>query len=85
LWAGCCIGYDERVTVTSASRGVWIGLVYALFGMGTTYGALGIRNTAVFGPEIGVLGLALNVVFGVVYRSAFNQHRTWGIEHVAKV
>lgn len=41
------------IVVTSVSHGVWNGLVYALFGEGTTYGALGIHNTAVFGPEVG--------------------------------
>lgn len=54
------------IVVTSVSHGVWNGLVYALFGYGTTLGMLGIHNTAVFGPEIGVVGLALNVVFAAV-------------------
>ena len=54
------------IVVTSVSHGVWNGLAYALFGYGTTLGALGIHNTAVFGPEIGLVGLALNVVFAAV-------------------
>ena len=54
------------IVVTSISHGVWNGLVYALFGTGTTIGILGVHNTAVFGPEIGLLGLALNVAFAAV-------------------
>ena len=51
------------IIVTSVSHGVWNGLVYVLFGYGTTIGVLGVHNTAVFGPEIGVIGLVLNIVF----------------------
>ena len=54
------------VIVSSLSHGVWNGMVYVLFGFGTKVGALGIVNTALYGPEIGILGLALNVVFLVV-------------------
>jgi hypothetical protein len=36
------------------------------FGFGTKIGALGIQNTAIFGPEIGVLGLITNAFFAVV-------------------
>ena len=54
------------IVVTSISHGVWNGLVYGLFGTGTTIGILGVHNTAVFGPEIGLLGLALNVAFAAV-------------------
>lgn len=54
------------IVVTSVSHGFWNGLVYALFGYGTTLGALGIHNTALFGPEIGFVGLGLNVAFAAV-------------------
>lgn len=54
------------IVVTSVSHGVWNGLVYALFNTGATLGALGIHNTGVFGPEIGLVGLALNLVFAAV-------------------
>lgn len=49
------------VIVSSVSHGVWNGMAYVLFGFGAKTGALGIKNTAIFGPEIGVLGLVLNV------------------------
>jgi membrane protease YdiL (CAAX protease family) len=50
------------VIVASLSHGVWNGLTYSLFGFGTHAGALGIRDINIYGPEVGVLGLALNVV-----------------------
>lgn len=50
--------------VTSVSHGVWNGLAYVLFGFGTQSGALGISNTVIYGPEIGILGLLLNLVVG---------------------
>jgi membrane protease YdiL (CAAX protease family) len=57
------------VIVSSVSHGVWNGMAYVLFGFGTRAGALGIRNTGLFGPEVGVLGLALNVaVLAVLWR-----------------
>ena len=43
------------VIVASLSHGAWNGLVYALFGFGTRVGALGVQDTALFGPEVGVL------------------------------
>lgn len=54
------------ILVTSLSHGIWNGLAYALFGFGTTLGILGIHNTTVFGPEIGLVGLGLNVLFAAV-------------------
>jgi membrane protease YdiL (CAAX protease family) len=49
------------VVVSSVSHGIWNGLAYVLFGFGTRVGVLGIKHTGVFGPELGLLGLALNV------------------------
>ncbi len=50
------------LVVASISHGIWNGLAYVLFGFGTHLGALGISNTTIYGPEIGVLGLLLNLV-----------------------
>jgi len=36
------------------------------FGFGTKTGALGVRNTSIFGPEIGILGLIGNAGFALV-------------------
>ncbi len=49
--------------VASVSHGLWNGIVYVLFGYGTKAGALGIREAWLYGPEVGVLGLALNAAF----------------------
>jgi membrane protease YdiL (CAAX protease family) len=54
------------IVVASVSHGLWNGMAYALFGFGTHVGALGIENTALYGPEIGVLGLGLNAAFFVL-------------------
>jgi membrane protease YdiL (CAAX protease family) len=54
------------VIVTSVSHGLWNAGDYALFAFGTKTGALGIKNTAIYGPEVGVVGLTLNVVFALL-------------------
>lgn len=61
------------IVVTSVSHGVWNSLAYVLFGEGTAVGILGIHNTAVFGPEVGVLGLALNLAFAAVLWAGFSR------------
>jgi membrane protease YdiL (CAAX protease family) len=53
------------VIVASVSHGVWNGGAYVFFGYGSKVGALGIANTAVYGPEVGVVGLVLNIIFAV--------------------
>jgi hypothetical protein len=54
------------VIVASLSHGVWNGITYVLFGFGAQVGALGIKETAIYGPEIGVLGLVLNFLFAAL-------------------
>ncbi len=51
------------VVVASVSHGVWNGLAYVLFAWGSKVGALGVKNTALFGPEVGIVGLAVNALF----------------------
>lgn len=71
IWA-LMRGWSGSIVVTSVSHGVWNSFAYVLFGVGPTLGALGIHNTAVFGPEIGLVGLGINLaaaaVLWVVYR-----------------
>jgi hypothetical protein len=50
------------IVVSSVSHGVWNGITYTLFGYGTRRGALGVSNTALYGPEVGLLGLGLNAL-----------------------
>ena len=57
--------HSGSVVVASVSHGLWNGGAYVLFGFGTKIGALGIRETAVYGPEVGVVGLPLNLVFAL--------------------
>ena len=54
------------VFVASVAHGVWNGIDYAFFGFGKEVGALGIQQTSIYGPEIGVVGLVLNLVFAAV-------------------
>jgi CAAX protease family protein len=51
------------ILVSSLSHGLWNGCDYVLFGFGTHQGALGIADTAFYGPEVGLLGLCLNAGF----------------------
>jgi hypothetical protein len=51
------------VVVSSLCHGVWNGGAYVFFGFGAKAGALGIQENAFYGPEVGVLGLALNLLF----------------------
>jgi membrane protease YdiL (CAAX protease family) len=61
------------LVASSVSHGVWNGLAYALFGYGTKVGALGIRHTAIYGPEVGLLGLALNALVLVAVVKTLNK------------
>jgi membrane protease YdiL (CAAX protease family) len=51
------------IIVASISHGLWNGLAYLLFGFGDETGALGIEETWLYGPETGLLGIALNLAF----------------------
>ena len=54
------------IVVSSAGHGLWNGLTYVLFGVGSGVGALGIRDVGLFGPEVGVLGIALNAAAAAI-------------------
>lgn len=51
---------------------IWNGLVYELFGFGTRTGDLGVEQTWLYGPEIGLLGVIVN---GTVCLYLYNRAR----------
>ena len=61
IW-GVLRDVSGSLVVSSVSHGVWNGLAYTVFGYGTRAGALGIRQVGIYGPEVGLLGLALNTI-----------------------
>jgi membrane protease YdiL (CAAX protease family) len=65
IW-GLIRAASGSVIVASVSHGLWNGGAYALFGVGTRIGALGVKQLAIFGPEIGAVGLAMNLMFAAV-------------------
>ena len=50
------------VIAPSVCHAVWNGIDYPLFGFGERVGALGIQQTHIYGPEVGVLGIAVNLI-----------------------
>ena len=51
------------ILAASLCHAIWNAIAYELFGFGEKVGALGIQNTVVFGPEVGLLGILLNGFF----------------------
>jgi len=67
------------VLVASVSHAVWNALAYGLFAYGTKVGALGIAKTAIYGPEVGFIGLALNAGFAAwLWRGIQSRDRNLG-------
>lgn len=62
VW-GLLRSISGSVIVASLSHGVWNGIAYVMFGYSTKVGALGIVETPLYGPEVGFVGLVLNVAF----------------------
>jgi membrane protease YdiL (CAAX protease family) len=49
------------LVVASVAHAFWNGIDYPLYGFGVKVGALGIRETQIFGPEVGWLGIVFNL------------------------
>ena len=49
----------------AVTHGIWNATVYVFFNNGAEIGVLGIQNTSVFGPEAGLVGLALNLAYTI--------------------
>ena len=71
IWGLLRLG-SGSILVSSLGHGLWNGLVYVLFGIGSNVGALGIRDVAIYGPEVGILGVLLNAVSAAVLFWAFS-------------
>ena len=54
---------SRSVIVAAVCHAVWNGLDYPLYGFGEKIGALGIQQTHLFGPEVGLVGIGLNALF----------------------
>ena len=67
---GCIWGMlrmaSGSVVVPSVCHAVWNGIDYPLYGFGEKIGALGIEQTHIYGPEVGMLGIGLNFLFATV-------------------
>ena len=50
------------VVVPSVCHALWNGIDYPFYGFGEKVGALGIEQTHLYGPEVGVLGVAVNAI-----------------------
>lgn len=70
IWGLLRLG-SGSILVSSLGHGLWNGLVYVLFGVGSNIGALGIRDVAIYGPEVGILGVTLNAMSAAVLFWAF--------------
>jgi membrane protease YdiL (CAAX protease family) len=65
IWGGLRL-VSGSILVTSVCHALWNAAVYALFGFGTTVGALGVTQTLIYGPESGILGLVMNLVLAAL-------------------
>ena len=51
------------IVAPSICHAVWNGIDYPLYGFGEKVGSLGIEATHIYGPEVGVLGIGVNLIF----------------------
>ena len=65
IW-GMLRSISGSIIVTSVCHAVWNACVYVFFGFGNTVGALGVKQTTIYGPESGFLGLILNLILAAV-------------------
>jgi membrane protease YdiL (CAAX protease family) len=63
------------VLVPAVCHAVWNGIDYPLYGFGEKVGALGIEQTHIFGPEVGVVGVLVNLLAAGVlfYKLSWNK------------
>ncbi len=63
------------VVVAAVCHAVWNGIDYPLYGFGERVGALGIEQTHIYGPEVGVVGVGVNlaVAAALFYKLSWNR------------
>jgi membrane protease YdiL (CAAX protease family) len=62
------------IVVTSVCHAFWNGIDYPLFGFGEKVGALGIQQTHLYGPEVGLLGIVVNAIaLAIIWRWAVSR------------
>lgn len=57
---------SQSIIVASVCHAFWNAAAYTLYGFGTKTGALGITDTSIFAPEVGVAGLLLNLGYFMI-------------------
>ncbi|OFV81728.1 MAG: hypothetical protein A2Y78_03000 [Acidobacteria bacterium RBG_13_68_16] len=75
IW-GMLRSISDSVVVASVSHGLWNGGAYVLFGYGNKVGALGVTQTSIFGPEVGFIGLLLNLALAFAFWRWWKAHTT---------
>ncbi len=61
----------KSVIVPTVCHSTWNAVIYGFFGFGEKVGALGFQQTAILGPEVGYLGIALNGLFYLILRKQY--------------
>jgi hypothetical protein len=59
------------IVAPSVCHAIWNGIDYPLFGFGEKIGALGIEQTHIYGPEVGVVGVGVNLLVAAMLFRAF--------------
>jgi hypothetical protein len=65
IW-GLLRSISGSIIIASVAHGLWNGIDYILFGAGPRAGLLGVTATAVYGPEVGVMGVVANLAFALL-------------------
>lgn len=79
IWGLIRLG-SGSIIVSSAGHGMWNGMTYVLFGVGSGVGALGIEDVGTYGPEVGIFGAALNAALAGLLFWLLRQKFTSGVK-----
>jgi membrane protease YdiL (CAAX protease family) len=64
IW-GLLRSASGSIVVASLAHGLWNGVDYVLYGAGPRPGLLGVTATVIYGPEVGLAGIAANLAFAL--------------------